>query len=171
MRLFRALWATGCVVVVSMLLCNSVFASGMSSLSAYHGVQQAPEEQAVIAVIKKLFDGMRARDTSSMRLLLHSSCRMQTAVVRNGKPDLELGSVQEWLARVAEPRPAVLDERILSYEVRIDGTLATVWSPYEFYIGDTFSHCGVDAFQLVKTEVGWQIIQVCDTRRKQGCKP
>jgi hypothetical protein len=38
----------------------------------------------------------------------------------------------------------------LKYEVQIDDNLAAVWTEYEFYVGKNFSHCGVNAFQLVK---------------------
>jgi hypothetical protein len=38
---------------------------------------------------------------------------------------------------------------------------------YAFYLDDQFSHCGVNAFQLVRMEAGWQIIQITDTRRRE----
>ena len=37
-------------------------------------------------------------------------------------------------------------------------------------MGKRFSHCGVDAFQLVKTAAGWKIFQLSDTRRKEKCE-
>ena len=55
-------------------------------------------------------------------------------------------------------------------EVRIDGGLATVWAEYTFRVNDTISHCGVDAFQLVRTGDGWKILFVSDTRRTTGCR-
>ena len=27
-----------------------------------------------------------------------------------------------------------------------------VWTPYDFYVGDTLSHCGADAFVLVRED-------------------
>jgi hypothetical protein len=47
--------------------------------------------------------------------------------------------------------------------------MASVWAPYKFYLGDKFSHCGVDVFQLMKTGDGWKIIYIVDTRRKGDC--
>ena len=40
---------------------------------------------------------------------------------------------------------------------------------YRFYVGDTFSHCGVNAVQLAKLDGRWQITNLMDTRR-QGCE-
>ena len=32
-------------------------------------------------------------------------------------------------------------------EVRVHGLIATVWTPYNFWIDGKFSHCGIDAFE------------------------
>jgi len=32
-----------------------------------------------------------------------------------------------------------------------------VWAPYDFWRDGKFSHCGVDAFDLIKTDEGWKI--------------
>ena len=64
----------------------------------------------------------------------------------------------------------MLDERISFETVKVDGDLAIAWTPYKFYLGDQFSHCGVNSFQLVKLEGVWRIQYLIDTRRRQGCE-
>lgn len=54
--------------------------------------------------------------------------------------------------------------------MEIDGPLASVWVVYAFYVDDPFSHCGVDAFHLVKLEDSWKIFHLVDTRRKADCE-
>ena len=54
-------------------------------------------------------------------------------------------------------------ERIWDPEVRIDGPVASVWAPYDFYLGAEFSHCGTDAFLLAKTPEGWRVSAVSYT--------
>jgi hypothetical protein len=45
-----------------------------------------------------------------------------------------------------------------------------VWVDYALYIGERFSHCGIDHFLLVKNEAGeWKILELADTRRTEGC--
>jgi hypothetical protein len=51
----------------------------------------------------------------------------------------------------------------------VDGNLAMVWAYYEFDTGDKFSHCGVDSFQLGRTDAGWKILLLADSRRRPGC--
>ena len=48
-------------------------------------------------------------------------------------------------------------ERIWNAEVRVNGLIATVTAPYDFWIDGKFSHCGVDSFDFIKTGDGWKI--------------
>jgi hypothetical protein len=48
-------------------------------------------------------------------------------------------------------------------------TAGLLFPEYTFYVGDQMSHCGVNAFQLMKTTEGWKIIGITDTRRKDNC--
>jgi hypothetical protein len=132
---------------------------------------QSASENEVIAVIKQMFDGMRKGDSTLVRAVFEASARLQTTYTgKDGKPGLRTEtSIDGFVKAVGTPHPQVFDERIKSYEVRIDDNLATVWTPYEFYLGTAFSHCGVNAFQLFKSDKGWKIIHIVDTRRKQGC--
>lgn len=52
----------------------------------------------------------------------------------------------------------------------MDGDFAQVWAKYAFYLGRQFSHCGVDAFHLVRNaQDEWKIFHLADTRQKEGC--
>ncbi len=64
----------------------------------------------------------------------------------------------------------VLDERIWDWEVRVSEGAATVWSPYALYVDGEFSHCGIDAVQLAQLAGRWKIVQLMDTRRREGCE-
>jgi hypothetical protein len=68
------------------------------------------------------------------------------------------------------PADFIFSEKILNYSIQVDGAIAQVWTPYEFYINGKLSHKGVNAFTLFKESKGavseWKIIYVIDTRRK-----
>lgn len=131
------------------------------------GTAQSPETD-VLQVIHRLFDGMRSGDTAMMRSTFHPEIRLITTATRDGVPVASVVPVEAWLDGVAGA-DAVLDERLYETEVRVDGNLASVWTYYTLHVGDRFSHCGYDAFQLVRTPEGWRITQVADTRRRDGC--
>jgi hypothetical protein len=138
-------------------------------LGAVPAAAQSPEEE-VLGVVRRLFDGMRARDTARMRAQLHPDARLVSAGQRNGVPSVEVETPAGWLAAVAGAAD-VPDERTGNPVVKVDGGLASVWMEYRFYIGTRFSHCGVDTFHLVRTADGWRIIDLADTRRREGCSP
>jgi hypothetical protein len=58
------------------------------------------------------------------------------------------------------PLKVTVTERGWNPEVRVNGPLAVVWYPYDLYIDGKWSHCGVDAFTLVKVEGRWRIATI-----------
>ena len=94
---------------------------------------------------------------------------MQTIVPKRGVMSLVDGSLSGFLHSIGTPHDKVYDERIMDYLIKIDGPMASVWTPYKFYLGEQFSHCGVNSFQLMKKSEGWKIIYLVDTRRKDNC--
>jgi hypothetical protein len=126
-------------------------------------------EQEVVNVVNRFFDGMRAQDTAMIRSTLFNDVRLvTTATNREGKPFARAEAIDGFMQAVAKA-PGKLDEKIMAPEVRVEDNLATVWTRYELYVNEKYSHCGIDALQLVKTEAGWKIATIADTRR-QSCK-
>jgi hypothetical protein len=124
----------------------------------------------VLAVVRRLFDGMRAGDSAIVRTVFDVNARLVSAAIRDGQPYARVTTAEEFIAAVGRPHDAVWDERIWDTEVRVDGNLASVWTKYAFYLGDRFSHCGVDAFHLVRRAEGWKIVDLADMRRQEGCE-
>src|SRR5688572_20270935 len=126
------------------------------------------ERAAVLAVVQRLWDAMKARDTAMARSVFDSSAMLSRVVTRNGDARVQLTPVSGFLEALGRATES-WNERMFNPEVRIDGPLATVWTEYDFHLGDKFSHCGVDAFQLLKTSGGWKIVALSDTARREGC--
>jgi len=141
----------------------------MLAALALPGAAMGQDADDPAAVVRGLFDAMRARDTTGIRQAFHAEGRLMTAGRdRAGNPVVQTATIDAFVRAVASAR-AQLDERLSDVEVRVDDGLATVWARYEFYADSTFTHCGVDAFQLARTPEGWKIIAVADTRRREGC--
>ncbi len=131
---------------------------------------RTPDAKAVAAAVVRFFDGMRASDSTMARSVLAPNARLFS--VGAGKDGTVLPRetpMNAFIKSIGQKHPQVLDERIWDVDVNIDGDLATLWCQYAFYVGDTFSHCGVDAFQLYRSPQGWKIFSITDTRRKEGC--
>jgi hypothetical protein len=131
----------------------------------------AGDEEAVLAVVERLFDGMREKDEALLRGVWHQEARLQTAgAAASDAPRLRSTPVEAFVTSVLSSG-AVLDEVTFDKVVRISGDLATVWAPYNLFVDGDFSHCGVDAIQMVRSPGGWLIHQLTDTRTQVGCDP
>jgi hypothetical protein len=128
------------------------------------------DEAGVKHTVNQFFEGMRNADSNLIKSTLAPTIVFQTIMQKkDGKTSVETEEIQKFITVVTQPHPQVYDERITFDMIKIDAQLATVWAPYKFYVGETFSHCGVDAFQLVKLNGDWKIQYIIDTRRKDAC--
>lgn len=127
--------------------------------------QPDPEEEAVVAAVLQLFDAMRAGDSEMARAVFHPDARLGRA----GENGISFSPAEGFIERIGRPREVVYDEPIWDWEVQIDGRLAHMWTKYAFYLGDEFSHCGEESFQMYRSDTGWQITQLIDTSRRENC--
>ena len=131
--------------------------------------QAAPDRDAILAVVQRLFDGMRAGDSAAVRSVFHPRALFVSALERQGTAQVRFEDPDGFIKAVGTPHDQVWDERTRNEVVHQDGTLASVWMDYSFYAGDRFSHCGVDAFLLAREGDDWKIVSLADTRRREGC--
>ena len=131
---------------------------------------QDADRNAVLATVQKVFDAMRTRDTALLRQAFDTSARLAGVSTRGGPATVRLTAPAAFGAAIANaPAGDVWNERIWDPEVRIDGDVAQVWAYYTFHRNTAFSHCGVDAFMLLKVGSDWKITQLADSRRTTGC--
>lgn len=134
-------------------------------------IKNDPEKYEVYKLVVKLFDGMRAGDSSMVNSCFYHEVEMHTSFTnKKGEAVLKTDNFQKFVDAVGTPHDEVWDEKIWDTEIRIDGNLAQVWTKYAFFLDDKFSHCGVDAFLFTKTKDGWKIYHLTDTRQRKGCE-
>lgn len=132
--------------------------------------QNTEEELAVKKVIMQMFDGMRAGDSSVLSPLFLPDATLNTYLLSpNNETSIMRESTQDFVNAVGTAHDKVWDERIWSYDIRIDGPLASAWTEYTFFLGKSLHHCGVNHFLLCKQNGVWRIAAITDTRRKNDC--
>ncbi len=143
--------------------------TGFMFLLAGNAKSQSTED-SVKAVVNNLFSAMKTSDEAMLLSCFADSALLQTiATNKEGNRFIKNESIKAFAASIATAPKGALDERITFDMIKIDGSLASVWTPYTFYFSEKFSHCGVNSFQIVRTGKGWKIQYLIDTRRKQGC--
>jgi Putative lumazine-binding len=134
-------------------------AAGLLNTSLYAAT---PEEQAVLASVQAMFDGMAKRDAAAIKEPTLPGGTM--VLMRDGKPTQM--TFEAFADRVGKPGTTQIEERIHDPLVRIDNDLAMVWAPFEFLIDGKVDHCGTDLFNLVRKDGKWLVASVADTGRK-----
>lgn len=56
------------------------------------------------------------------------------------------------------------------FEIKIHNGIAMAWVPYEFFVNENFSHCGIDVFTLIQASGVWKIVNASYTIDKTGCE-
>ncbi len=133
---------------------------------------QSDDETALKKVIKLFFKGLQNGDTITLKKAIDDRAILQTASFnKEGESEMRTDDFNKFIKSIASKKPTdVWEERLLSYSIQVDGNMANVWTPYEFYFNSKFSHCGVNSFQLFNDGEQWKIIYLIDTRRRLGCK-
>lgn len=151
-----------CVLVLAGL------ASG-SALAAQESNEQA-DRAAVLAVVDRLFDGMRANDGEVVRSVFVEGATLVSTENAEGEPMTRLIPT-EGFAQAVGNATIPWDEPTWDPIVHVRDHLATVWVKYAFYAGEEFSHCGVDAFILARQPDGeWKIAALADTKQREDCE-
>ena len=131
-----------------------------------YGQDVAPaERQAVLAAVDSFFDAMSRRDTLLARAIMLPGS-MAYVVVPGREPR---SSPDTAFIRSLGTGTSQLKERIWNPRVEIHGSMAEVWTRYDFHVDGKFSHCGIDDFSLVLTPTGWRIASVTYTVERTGC--
>jgi hypothetical protein len=119
------------------------------------------EEQAVLAPIQAMFDGMAKRDAAAIKQPLMPGGSL--VLMRDGKP--RQIAFDAFADAMAKPGKTRIEERIHDPLVRIDHDQAVVWAPFDFLVDGKVDHCGTDLFNLVHTDGKWVIAGIADTGR------
>ncbi len=135
-------------------------------------VEQAADESAVLAVVDSSLAAISAEDFEAFADLMLPDAMAFTVWEQPDGLAYRARTVEDQRSMVADD--ADLVERGFDAEVRVQGHLASVWLPYDFYENGQWSHCGVDAFTLLRRPEGWRIASIAWTvvvARSRAAKP
>lgn len=146
---------------ITTLLTIIAFASAVAA-------QKTDDKSAALAVVDKLFDEMAAANAAG--ILAAGTPENQLVAVRkmkDGKSRVDvLGG--EAFAKFFT-KPGAIREVMYAANVEVSGDWAMVWGRYVFFVGDKISHCGINQFNLVRTDAGWKIANGASTIDPGDC--
>ena len=134
-----------------------------------------PSEEAnkekIKRVIETFFDGFHKQDSTIIKSTVAERVVLQTTGKNpEGKTLFKDEEFSGFLKSIVSiPDSIKFEEKLTSFSIQIDRTMANAWVGYEFWVNDQFSHCGIDSFQLIDFDGEWKIVYLIDTRGKEGC--
>jgi hypothetical protein len=125
------------------------------------------QNEEVKQVVVTFFKGFHAKDSITMKSVCADKMILQSISESSKGTQLKNDSAQDFFRSIATiPNTILFEEKLLDYSIQVDGAMAHVWTPYEFYVNNKLSHKGVNAFTLFKDNGLWKIVYLIDTRRK-----
>lgn len=124
-------------------------------------VEQVADEPAVLAAVDSALAAISAEDFEAFADLMLADAMAFTVWEQPDGLAYRTRTVEDQRSMLAGD--ADLVERGFDAEVRVQGHLASVWLPYDFYENGEWSHCGVDAFILLRRPEGWRIASIAWT--------
>jgi hypothetical protein len=120
----------------------------------------------IMQPIKNLFDGMPEHDSSKILQQFTESALLQRT---DKKGNVTSTDIQQFARNISQS-VAFLDEQLLDQVILQQDRLASVWTPFAFYIDGKLSHCGSNSFQLVKQNKQWKIHYLIDVSHSGDCQ-
>ena len=136
----------------------------------------SPDEAAILAVVDRFMHAVTSGDPAAMAAirLAGSTTTIERPNPAGGtmvqrRPFPTGGASAPASTATPPPRASSVRERYWDPVVHVRGSLAVVWTPYEFWRDGKTSHCGVDVFAMVKQDGGWKIADTMFTVEPDAC--
>ncbi len=129
----------------------------------------ADDETDMLAVADEALERITAEDSAGLTDLMIEEAMIYVGDVHEGKYRVRTTTYADARDRAIE---VDLVERGWDPTVLISGTIGIVWYPYDIYVDGAWSHCGIDIFNMIRTDEGWRIAVVqYNVQQPPACEP
>lgn len=125
------------------------------------------QEAEIRQSIQTFFEGIHSRDSLKINSVSDENLTLHTIVQSPRRNKLVVTKAADFKKYVATiPNETKFEERLLSFTIKVDGGMAHVRIPFEFYIDGELKYKGVNSIQLFKDKDVWKIIYYGDSKIK-----
>ena len=127
------------------------------------------QQDEVLAVADRALEFITAEDFSGLADLMVADAITVSTRISEGRYQVHVQSAAE---QATTEMSVDLIERGFDPTVMVSGPVAMVWYPYDIYVNDEWSHCGIDIFSLVRADGGWKIGSIIySAEQPPACRP
>lgn len=131
--------------------------------------QKNDDSKDTLAVVNTMFVEMANHNPPAIAALYTTNSNLAALIkTKDGKSVIRNFTGEAFSKNFAEKKSEIKED-MYAPDVKIFGDLALVWGRYVFFVDGKVSHCGVNAFHLVRTDAGWKIANASSTIEPQGC--
>lgn len=154
-----------------MLCFTTLLILGVSAQAQESNGSDTTSKEEVKKVIETFFEGFHQQDSTLINSTVANQVVLQTTGINpQGKTLFRTEEFSKFIHSIVSiPDSIQFEEKLTSFSIQVDRTMANAWVGYEFWLNGNFSHCGINSFQLVNFDGEWKIIYLIDTRGKEGC--
>jgi hypothetical protein len=129
----------------------------------------ADDKAALLAVADEALVKITAEDSAGLAGLMIEDAMIYVGDVHEGKYRVRTRTYADTRVQAIE---VDLVERGWDPTVLVSGTIGIVWYPYDIYVDNEWSHCGVDIFNMIRTDDGWRIAALqYNVQQPPDCEP
>jgi hypothetical protein len=126
------------------------------------------EKKEIHALVQQFFDVISNKDSIAYQNLFlkdgyrYTLSQGKDSIVTRGASAFSKPTFQAKVKYKEAMRPD-------GVKIEVHKNIAMAWVPYDFWVNDKFSHCGVDVFTYMKTSKGWKIAVIAYSVERDGC--
>lgn len=153
------------ILYILMLMCAASF--------TIQAQNSNDDKKAAGDVADKLFAAMKAKNYEQIKVLFLDGGKL-TALDQpktgKGFSTTRNFTGDSFAKMISEAKAPEFIEKMPAKDVRIYGDSAVVIGRYTFHVGEKFSHCGTNAFHLLRSNGEWKIANASTTIEQQNCE-
>lgn len=131
---------------------------------------QQSEKQALMSIMNDFFQSLERQDTTAIRKLF---IKGSTSYFVHDSEKTPVRTGARSFSEITFQADRIITERMRESEVimHIERRIAVAWVPYDLWVNQEFSHCGIDVFTFIKTGANWEIASLAYSMVPEGCTP
>lgn len=126
------------------------------------------DKKQILEKVELFFQALEKQDTNLYKSVFMTEATGWAIRTRNDSIITSTWRTADRVKRLIN-RASIVEEKLLSYEIKVHRQIAMAWVPYTLSVSGKFSHCGVDLFTFIKTDQGWKINTCSFTVEPDGC--
>jgi hypothetical protein len=132
--------------------------------------QKPDDAKDALAVVNKMFTEMANHNPAEIAALYTTNSNLTAVIRKKDGTNAIVAFTGEAFSKNFSEKKNEIKEDMYAPEVKIFGDLALVFGRYVFFVDGKISHCGVNAFHLVRTiDKGWLIANASSTIDATSC--